>query len=139
MSGQVAEKDLQLWFDSNDTVLQSLAESCIANDQIPLENEAVSILTFLLLACCKCGEAKLMTERDSFNRRANLFLAGLAKLGYGTNWFMRYTTMTKIPGLLHRVERKACNRVEYLTRISTSEKGSRKPRMFRCSIVKEIK
>jgi hypothetical protein len=109
----VSEEQLKVWLNSKDSVLIQLAEDCIGLP-LPQEQELINILTFFSIFNLGCKEMKEETIANIFEKRINLFVIGLTKMGFSGEFRKEYVTRKTIPGPLLRIKRRAFGRAAYV-------------------------
>lgn len=108
----VREESVQLWKDSGDPFLMAFAEDWIGQP-FPEEKFLVGILTFFSIFNIGCNEMGLSEVAEKFQRRINLFLVGLEKIGYSRETRREHVAKRNVPGIYHRITKAAFGRVAY--------------------------
>jgi hypothetical protein len=113
MNPTVHAEQLEIWLNSGDSMLVQFAEDCVGLP-LPEEQELTDILTFFCIFNLGCAELKLFDVAKIFEKRINLFIIGLGKLGFSSDFRKEYVAKKTIPGPLLRIKRRAFGKAAYV-------------------------
>lgn len=113
-TSMVRPENLELWANSEDYFLKELAERYVGLP-FPDEKELIEILTFLSIFAIGCREMKLDNLAETYDKRINMFVLGLDRIGFARGDYKQYVLKRKIPGMLTRIVRRAFGKAAYIT------------------------
>jgi len=109
----ITSDNVILWLTSKEPMMEEMAKSFIGEPLLE-EEEMVEILAFFGIFALGCKQIGLTNLAEKFNKRADLFAAGLVPLGFSKTDYKQLVLDRTLHGSAKRIQNRACSRVAYV-------------------------
>ena len=107
----VKEDMVKDWLESGDEVMVDLAKGMVGNPP-PSVDEAVDILRCFVTFSVGCAQVGLKDLAEKYGRRADLFVLGLRKMGYGSGYLGGFYPEMRERAALDKIILRACSGIK---------------------------